>query len=96
MLEINACYPDEEDITVEFSRIISSIRDNVTDLEFLFKKIFDGQTFIGEDEVIQLLHLKKKADIPERLPKYRPSRLTGYLYKVSEVYSFIESKKIGG
>lgn len=94
MLELDSTYPDQEDITIEFNRLVSSIRDNLTDLEILFKKIFEGKTFIDEDEVAKILRCKVE-ELPQKLPKYRPSRNT-YLYKVSELFEFIEERKLGG
>lgn len=94
MLEINAIYPDEEDLTEAFNREMAVLRTTVGNLETLFKRILENQKFVDEEVVAQLLHCKID-EIPMKLIKYRPSR-AGYVYKLSEVYEFIESKKIGG
>lgn len=94
MLELNSTYPDQEDLTIAFNRAMAGVRDNLADLEILFKQIFEGRTYIDEEDTAKLLHCKI-SEIPQRLPRYRASRI-GYLYKVKEVIDFIESKRIGG
>lgn len=94
MLELNSTYPDQEDLTIEFNRLMANLRDNLSDLEILFKRIFEGKTYITDEEVAQILHCKVD-EIPAKLPKYRPSRAC-YLYKVSEVFQLIEEKRFGG
>lgn len=76
MLDLNSRRPDQEDLTLAFNRCMSSIRDNLADLEILFKLIFDGNTYLDEEETATLLHCKK-TEIPQRLVRYRASRV-GY------------------
>lgn len=92
MLEINSTYPELEDITLCFERTMAQIRDNLTDMELLFKRIINNQVFISDEECAQILRCKK-SEIPAVLPKYRPSR-TYYVYKLSEVIEFVNSKRI--
>lgn len=94
MLELNTSYPDKEDIELAKERCFASIRDSITDLELLFKRIIEGNIYLDDEETAKLLHCKKN-EIPQRLVRYRASRV-GYLYKLSEIYEFINSKRIGG
>lgn len=94
MLDLNSTMPESEDLTLAFNRVMASLRDNLTDLELLFREIMKGNTYISEDECAELLRCKKD-QLPAVLRKYRPCGKAGYLYKVSEVFSFIESKAIG-
>lgn len=94
MLEINAIYPEEEDYIEALNREMALLRNSVSNLENLFNRILENQKFIDDKTVAEILHCKID-EIPARLTKYRPSR-AGYVYKLADVYEFIESKKIKG
>lgn len=95
MLDLNSTYPEAEELTLAFNRTMAQLRDNLTDLELLFSRIMKGETFVSEEEVVSILRCKNKGDIPAALRRYRPGGKTGYLYKVDEIYRFINSKAIG-
>lgn len=95
MLELESTYPEQEDLQLALNRCMSTIRDSLSDLELLFKTIIEGRTYIPDEDVAKLLHCGVK-EIPQRLPRFRVNHVGGYLYKVADVYQFIESKRIGG
>lgn len=94
MLEINAIYPDEEDLLEAFNREMAILRSTVANVETLFKRILENKKFVDENTTAEILHCKVD-EIPARLTKYRPSRAS-YVYKLADIYDFIESKKIKG
>lgn len=93
MLELNSIYPDEEDLKEAFNREMATIQEGIQNLNELFRKMLGKNTYVTDEYVAQLLHLSVD-DIPVKIPKYKVSRVgVGYLYKLSEVVDFIESKR---
>jgi hypothetical protein len=95
MIEINSTYPEVEDLTLAANRCLSQAREAVSDLEQLVKRVLEGRFYITDEECAEILRCKV-SEIPARLTKYRPVAKRGYVYKVSDVFEFIESKRIGG
>lgn len=92
MLELNSIYPDEEDLKEAFNREMATMNESIQNINELFKRMFSMNTFVTDEFVANLLHTTV-SDIPVKIPKYRVSRVGGYIYKLSEVYEFIESKR---
>lgn len=92
MVDYNALYPDEEDISLAFDRSFSTLQEELQNLREILKRSLEGKTFVDEDKCAEILHCSKDT-IPQALPKYRGSR-QGYLYKLSEIYDFIEERRI--
>ena len=89
---IDLCtYPDEEDLSICFNRIMAQLRDSLGDLEQLFKRMLEGRTYISQEELCTFLRCKRD-EIPERLPRYRIGQT--YLYQVKEILEFLDSKRI--
>lgn len=95
MVEFNSIYPDEEDIKLAFDRAMSLRREADRDIEDIFNRLIRGHTYIDKDECARVLHCKA-SEIPAALPYYRASRTgnAGVLYKLSEVYDFIEERRV--
>lgn len=91
-MDLGSQYPDSEDIREAFDREFGTLMSAVSNIQFLFKRIMEGQTYLDDNEVAQLLHCKPN-EIPVAIPKYRGSR-QGYLYKRQEIEDFLESKRI--
>lgn len=94
MIEIGSTYPDTEDILLAVNRSISQAREAINDLEQLINRILEGKTYISDEEVAKIFHCDVD-EIPAKLIKYRPVAKRGYVYKVSDVYEFIEKRAIG-
>ena len=92
MVDFGSIYPDEEDIKLAFERSMSIILDELQNLKEINKRLLEGRTYVDQDKCAEILHCSTDS-IPQALPKYRPSR-QGYLYKVSEIYDFIEERRI--
>lgn len=95
MIEIDSTYPDSEDILLAVNRSVSQAREAINDLEQIVKRVLEGKTFISDEEVADIFHCEIN-EIPAKLVKYRPVAKRGYVYKIEDVYKFIESKRIGG
>lgn len=93
MIDLNTEYPDKESIMEAFDRVTSRLRNDLLDLEFLFKRIIDGRTYISTEDAAKLLCCNSD-ELPTKLPKYHVGR--NYLYKISDVIEFVESRKLGG
>lgn len=92
MLDLNSMYPDSEDLTEAFNREFATLRDSLSNIEQLFKRVLQGKTFLDDEELAELLHCKV-SEIPQSIPRYRGSR-AGYLYRVDEILEFLEGKRI--
>lgn len=92
MLDLGSVYPDEEDIKLAFERSMSIVLDELQNLKEINKRLIEGRTYVDEDKCAEILHCSVK-EIPAALAKYRGSR-RGYLYKISEIYDFIEERRI--
>lgn len=92
MVDFGAMFPDEEDVKLAFDRSMAIIEEELQNLREILKRSLEGKTFVNEDKCAEILHCSTDS-IPQALPKYRPSR-QGYLYKVSEIYDFIEERRI--
>ena len=92
MLNFGSIYPDEEDIKLAFERSMSIVIDELQNLRDINKSLLEGRTYVDEDKCAEILHCSAK-EIPQALPKYRGSR-RGYLYKLSEIYEFIEERRV--
>lgn len=93
-LDLGKLYPEGEDIQLAFNRSMSIIREEMTNLEWLMKKMLEGSTYISEEEVAKMFRCKV-SEIPSLLVRYRPSKQI-YLYKVKDVIDFIEARKLKG
>lgn len=93
MIDLEIQCPEAEDIVEAINRSFAQLRDCISDIEMLSKKLMKNQTFITDEKAAQILHCDADS-IPERIPYYRVGR--NRLRKVSEIYDFIESKKYGG
>lgn len=95
MLDLGSVYPDEEDIKLAFERSMSVILDELQNLKEINKRLIEGRTYIDADKCAEILHCKV-SEIPTALPYYRASRTgnKGMLYKISEVYEFIEERRV--
>ena len=95
MVDFGSMYPDEEDITLAFERSFSIIQEELQNLRDILKRCLDGKTFIDEIKCAEILHCAVN-EIPASLPYYRASRTgsKGVLYKLSEIYDFIEERRI--
>ena len=94
MLDLGSVYPDEEDIKLAFERSMSIILDELQNLKDINKRLLEGRTYVDEDKCAEILHCSVK-EIPAALPYYRASRTgsKGVLYKLSEIYEFIEERR---
>ena len=95
MLDLGSVYPDEEDIKLAFERSKSIVMDELQNLKEINKRLLEGRTYIDADKCAEILHCSVK-EIPAGLPYYRASRTgnKGMLYKMSEVYEFIEERRV--
>lgn len=95
MVDFNAVYPDEEDITLAFERSMSIILEELQNLKTILKRTLNGRTYVDKTKCAEILHCKE-SEIPASLPYYRASRVgsAGILYKLSEVYDFIEERRV--
>lgn len=95
MLDLGSVYPDEEDIKLAFDRSKAIILDELQNLTEINKRLIEGRTYIDADKCAEILHCKV-SEIPTALPYYRASRTgnKGMLYKISEVYEFIEERRV--
>lgn len=94
-VDFGAIYPDEEDITLAFNRSYSVIQEELQNLKEILKRTLEGKTFVDEKRCAEILHCSVK-EIPASLPYYRASRTgaAGVLYKLSEIYEFIEERRV--
>ena len=93
MLELNSIYPDEEELKEAFNREMATLQESVQNLTELFKRMLSKNTYVTDQFVADLLHVSID-NIPVKIPKYKVSKTTvNYLYKLSEVEKFIESKR---
>ena len=95
MINLDSMYPDSEELLDAYNREMAVIKSSMDNLEQLFKRILQNQQFISDKEVAEILHCSVNS-IPQKLVRYRPSKVGCYLYKMADVLAFIESKKIGG
>jgi len=95
MLDLGSVYPDEEDIKLAFERSMSIVLDELQNLKEINKRLIEGRTYVDEDKCAEILHCSVKT-IPAQLPYYRASRTgaKGVLYKLSEIYEFIEERRV--
>ena len=91
-VDYGAMYPDEEDIKLAFDRSYSIVQEELQNLKEILKRTIEGKTFVDAKRCAEIFHVKE-SEIPAALPKYRGSR-SGYLYKLSEIYDFIEERRI--
>ena len=92
MRELNSIYPDEEDLADAFNREMSTLQESINNLNDLFRRLINANTYVDEDGVSAILHCKK-TEIPQALPRYRASRRS-YLYNLKEIRDFIEERRI--
>lgn len=92
MVDFGAIYPDEEDIMLAFNRSMSIIEEELQNLKEIMKRSLEGKTFVTAEKCAEIFHCGKD-EIPAALAKYRGSR-NYYLYKLSEIYDFIEERRI--
>ena len=95
MLDFGSVYPDEEDIKLAFERSMSIILEEIQNLKDINKRILEGRTYVDEEKCAEILHCSVKS-IPSVLPYYRISRTgsKGTVYKLSEIYEFIEEHRV--
>ena len=95
MVDYNALYPDEEDISLAFDRSFSTIQEELQNLREILKRSLECKTFVDEKRCAEILHCSVK-EIPASLAYYRASRTgsAGVLYKLSEIYEFIEERRV--
>ena len=95
MVDYGAIYPDEEDIQLAFDRSMSIIESELQNLKEIMKRVMEGKTFVTCDKCAEILHCTVKT-IPAALPYYKASRTgnAGILYKLSEIYDFIEERRV--
>ena len=95
MLDLGSVYPDEEDIKLAFERSMSIVLDELQNLKEINKRLIEGRTYVDEDKCAEILHCSVK-QIPQALPYYKASRVAskGTLYKLSEIYEFIEERRV--
>lgn len=95
MVDFGVLYPDEEDITLAFDRSYSIIQEELQNLREILKRTLEGKTFVDKDKCAEILHCSV-SEIPAAIPYYRTSRVAnkGILYKLSEIYAFIEERRI--
>ena len=91
-VDFGAIYPDEEDVMLAFNRSMSIIEEELQNLKEIMKRSLEGKTFVSAEKCAEIFHCGTN-EIPAALPKYRGSR-QGYLYKLSEIYNFIEERRI--
>lgn len=58
MLDITISYSEAEDLILAFQRTMASLRDNLTELELLLKRIIEGQVFIDKEDCWEEVHKK--------------------------------------
>ncbi len=95
MVDFNSIYPDEEDIKLAFERSMATIQEELQNLRDITKRCLEGRTYVDKDQCAEILHCKTN-EIPASLPYYRASRTgnAGVLYKLSEIYNFIEERRV--
>ena len=94
-VDFGVLYPDEEDIKLAFDRSYSIILDELQNLKDILKRVMDGHTYVDKTKCAEILHCKEN-EIPASLAYYRASRVgnAGVLYKLSEIYDFIEERRV--
>ena len=95
MVDFNSLYPDQEDIKLAFDRSYSIILDELQNVKDILKRVMDGNTYVDKTKCAEILHCKEN-EIPAALPYYRCSRTSskGTVYKLSEIYDFIEERRV--
>lgn len=95
MVDFGSIYPDEEDIKLAFDRSHSIILEELQNLKDILKRVMDGNTYVDRTKCAEILHCKE-SEIPASLAYYRASRVgsAGILYKLSEIYDFIEERRV--
>ena len=93
MIELNSEYPDKESIKDGFTRIMANIREDLSDMELLMRRVIDGRTYMTKEEVAAMLKCGED-ELPQKLVKYHVGR--NYLYKLSDIFEFVESRRLGG
>ena len=92
MVDFGAIYPDEEDVMLAFNRSMSIIEEELQNLKEIMKRSLEGKTFVSAEKCAEIFHCSV-SEIPAALARYRGSR-SFYLYKLSEIYEFIEERRI--
>lgn len=92
MVDFGSIYPDEEDIKLAFDRSMSIIDSELQNLKEIMKRSLEGKAFVSAEKCAEIFHCPV-SEIPQALPRYRGSR-SYYLYKISEIYDFIEERRI--
>ena len=95
MIDFGTLYPDEEDIKLAFNRSMSIILDELQNLKDINKRLIEGHSYVDADKCAEILRCKV-SEIPQSLAYYRISRTgnKGTVYKLSEIYEFIEERRI--
>ena len=95
MIDFGTLYPDEEDIKLAFERSVSIIQEEMQNLRDINKRLIEGNSYVDADKCAEILHCSVN-DIPAGIPYYRVSRVgnKGVIYKLSEIFDFIEERRI--
>lgn len=93
MIDLKTEYPTTEDFLDGIRRCTAQIGDAIGDIQFLARRFSDGNYFMTANEVADYLRCEVQ-NLPI-MPRYRPVRNKGYLYKKRDVDDYIETKAIG-
>jgi hypothetical protein len=81
-------YPRKEDIEQEIERTKAQVASSMHDLEILLKIIYEGQTYMNEEEVKKFMH---SSSIPQGVTYYRWGRER--VYSLKDIKDYLAAKK---
>lgn len=92
MIDLETEFPDLESYQECLDRNLATIRDCLSDIQILYKRMIEGRMYVNDEEVASMLRCDINT-IPKRIPYYRVGRRL--LYKLSDIKDYIESCKYG-
>ena len=81
-------YPRKEDIEQEIERTKEQIASSMHDLELLLKIIYEGQTYMNEEEVKKFIHMDF---IPKGMSYYHWGR--DRIYAMKDIKDYLSERR---
>lgn len=93
MIELKTDYPTSETFLDGIRRCSAQINEALGDMQFLAKRLADGNYFMTTEEVADYL----RCDINEipKMPRYKPIASRPPMYRKKDVDDFIETRAVG-